>query len=178
MSDGTIILYVAASVDGFIATEDGGVSWLEEFQEGTEGAGSYEDFFAGIDCLIMGSKTYEQVLAFGEWPYEQKPTYVVTSRDLPLANDAVELFDGEVGELTERLEQRYEQIWLVGGAKLAQTVLRLNQVDRLQLSLIPVLLGKGIRLFDDTGETNELSHIGTTTHEGGVVELKYDLEVR
>ncbi len=176
MSSGTITLYIAASVDGFIATEDGGVSWLEEFQEEMEdGEGGFEAFFASVDCLLIGSKTYEQVLGFGEWPYGQKPTYVVTRRDLPRTNEAVELFDGPVDELVERLKREYEHVWLVGGAQLAQTVLRSDQLDRLHLSLVPVLLGRGIPLFDDAGEPHDLTLLDTITRDTGIVEMQYDV---
>lgn len=176
MSTGIITLYIAASVDGFIATEDGGVSWLEKFQRDGGDEGGYEEFFASVDCLLMGSKTYEQVLGFGAWPYGQKPTYVVTRRDLPRTNEAVELFDGPVDELAERLTREYEHVWLVGGAQLAQTVLRSNRIDRLHLSLVPVLLGRGIPLFDDAGETHELTLLDTIARDSGIVELRYDVE--
>ena len=77
MTGGKITLYIAISVDGFVATEDGGVEWLDEFKGDVEDGdigGSYEDFFAGIDCLVMGSRTYEQVLTFGDWPYAETPS--------------------------------------------------------------------------------------------------------
>lgn len=178
MSTGTITLYIAASVDGFIATEDGGVSWLEKFQEEMDDGeeGSFEEFFATVDCLLMGSKTYEQVQGFGEWPYGRTPTYVVTRRDLPRANEAVELVDGPVDGLVERLEREYDHGWLVGGAQLAQTVLDSDQLDRLHLSVVPVLLGRGISLFDDAGDTHDLTLIDTTTRKTGIVELQYDVD--
>ncbi|RRJ29109.1 dihydrofolate reductase family protein [Halocatena pleomorpha] len=177
MSSGTVTLYIAASVDGYIATEDGGVSWLDAFHEETEDdAGDFEAFFASIDCLLMGSKTYEQVMGFGEWPYGQKPTYVVTRRELPRANEAIELFDGPVDGLVERLKGEYDHVWLVGGAQLAQTVLRSDQIDRLHLSRAPILLGGGIPLFDDAGETRDLTLLNTVARDSGIVELRYGVD--
>lgn len=175
MNGGKITLYIAASVDGFIAAEDGGVSWLEESLEetGDEDAGTYEEFVAGVDCLVMGSKTYEQVLGFGEWPYGEKPTYVVTRRELPRANDDVELCSGEIRELAQQFKQQYGHIWLVGGAQLAQSFLRLQQIDEIQLSIIPVLLGRGIPLVENTGDGQDLMLRDTTTHKNGIVELHY-----
>lgn len=178
---GRVTLYIAASVDGFIATEDGGVAWLEEYNAETDGddePGSYDEFFAGVDCLLMGSKTYEQVLGFGEWPYGQKPTYVVTGRELPLATDAVALVDGDVDACARRLEQQYEHVWLVGGAQLARELLRLRHVDEIRLSLVPVLLGSGIPLFDDAGETHDLALVEATTYRSGIVEVQYRLTRR
>lgn len=178
MTEGKITLYIAASVDGYIATEDGGVSWLEQYQDETEtddGAGGYEDFFDSVECLVMGATTYEQVLGFGEWPYEQKPTYVITRRDLPLASSAVELFDGDLDSLARELKQQYEHIWLVGGAQIAQEFLRIDHVNTLQLSLIPVLLGNGIPLFADIDGPHDLRLIETTALSGGILELQYSI---
>lgn len=177
MGGGNVTFYIASSLDGFIATDDGGVSWLDEFQ-GTNDDGSYEAFFADVDCLVMGSKTYEQILGFGEWPYERKDTYVVTSRGLPTATESVELFDGAVEELAHRLERQYEHIWLVGGAQLAQTFLRLNEIDELRLSVIPVLLGSGIPLFDGNGDRHALALTDANTFDNGIAELRYDFRTQ
>jgi dihydrofolate reductase len=176
MSDTGITLYIAASVDGYIATGDGSVDWLEAFGQDPEEPGGYEAFYETVDCLVMGSRTYEQVLGFGGWPYAGKPTYVLTSRDLPRADDAVQFAEGDVEALADRLTAQYDHVWLVGGADLAQTFLRHHLVDRLQLTLVPVLLGAGVRLFTDTGGQAALRHRETTTHESGLVELRYDIE--
>lgn len=177
MNRGTVTLYIAASLDGFIATEDGGVEWLAEHASDTEdGAdGSYESFFDSVDCLVVGSRTYEQVLSFGEWPYGEKPTYVVTSRDLPLATDRVELVAGDLRELTDELEERYDRVWLVGGAALAQSFLRQGLVDEIRLTVVPVLLGGGVRLFDDDSEERALETLECTPFNDGLVELRYDV---
>ena len=180
MAEGKITLYIATSVDGYIATEDGGVSWLEEYQDETEtddGDGGYEEFFDSVDCLVMGSTTYEQVLGFGEWPYEQKPTFVITRRDLPLANSAVELFDGNLDSLARELIQQHEYIWLVGGAQLAQAFLRIEHVNTLHLSLIPVLLGSGIPLFVNIDGPHGLKLIESTALSSGIVELQYSVKM-
>lgn len=176
MSPGRIILYIAASVDGFIADDAGSVEWLDEFQQETatgDDDSGYEDFFTGIDCLVMGAATYEQVLTFGEWPYEDRPTYVFTHRELPRATDAVEFVEGPVDTVAIDLKGQYEHIWLVGGATLAQEFLREHQVDGLRLSLVPVLLGSGISLFSSTGERQRLLLRDAITRDSGIVELQY-----
>ncbi|MGM0592814.1 MAG: dihydrofolate reductase family protein [Halobacteriota archaeon] len=178
MSAGTVTLYIATSLDGFVATGDGGVSWLEPFEEEASDratATSYEEFFAGVDCLVMGSKTYEQVLGFGDWPYGETPTYVVTHRDLPRVDDAVTFYDGDLRELAGRLRRQYAHSWLVGGAELAQAFLRFDLVDDIRLSIAPVLLGSGIAFFDDAGTTHDLTLRDTTTFQNGIVELWYDV---
>lgn len=119
------------------------MAWLEAYGNGDA---SYDEFFAGVDRLVMGSKTYEQVLGFGEWPYEGKPADVLTRRDLPLAADTVTLVDGPVDDLVERLRSEGDHVWLVGGGRLARSFLRSNGVDELRVSLVPVLLGRGIPL--------------------------------
>lgn len=175
MAGGKTTLYVATSVDGFIATEDGGVEWLDDFQDDAE-RGRFEEFFASVDCLVMGATTYEQVLGFGEWPSGRTPTYVVTGRDLPLATEAVELFDGPVDELARQLEERYDHVWLVGGAQLAQSYLAANEVNELRLNIVPVLLGSGISLFGDSGQRRGLDLTDVATRENGLVEVQYRVE--
>lgn len=174
---GTITLYIASSLDGYIADEDGGVSWLEEFddsyEEGIDG-GSYASFFNDVDCLVMGSTTYEHIRSFGDWPYDRKPTYVVTGRELPTEHEYVELYDGEISALGGALRSSYDHIWLVGGAELAQAFLRANILDELRLSLIPVLLGDGISLFGPS-EPHDLHLKDVTAYASGIVELWYQL---
>jgi dihydrofolate reductase len=174
MTDGRITLYVAASLDGFVAAADGDVSWLDAYHD-DESTADYGAFFADVDCLVMGSRTYEQVLGFGEWPYERRPTYVVTGRDLPRANDAVEFADRPVPELAADLRSRYDHVWLVGGAQLAQAFLREDLVDELRLHVVPTFVGRGVRLFGHPGPSRAPTLVGTTTYDSGVVELRYDL---
>ncbi len=178
MTTGEITLSIATSVDGFIAAEDGSVAWLEEFQSAGEtdgGEGSYEAFFADIEALAMGATTYEQVRTFGAWPYEDRPTYVLTRSDYPRATDAVEFVEGEVDGLATRLKRRHDRIWLVGGAQVARAFLRDGHVDELRLSLVPVLLGRGIPLFGESDQRRELELLENTTHETGIVELRYEV---
>lgn len=172
MSTGRTTLYVATSVDGFLAAEDGGVEWLDAFG-GDDATEHYEAFVADVDCLVMGATTYEQVLGFGEWPYGERPTVVATHRELPLATDAVELYEGDLGDLARELAATYDHVWLVGGAQVARTFLGLGRVDTIRLSVVPVLLGRGIALFDGDGERTDLRLVGTTAFESGIVELHY-----
>lgn len=172
---GKTTLYVAASLDGVIATEDGGVSWLEADESNLEeeGAGSYAAFFASVDCLVMGSKTYEQILSFGAWPYDEKPTYVLTSRELARAHEAVEFYSGDVEPLARSLRDEHAHVWLVGGAPTAQAFLQADGVDVIRLTIIPILLGRGIRLFEDLERRRSLDLVGSTSFENGMVELHY-----
>jgi dihydrofolate reductase len=177
MGAGKITLYIATSVDGYIADEDGGVTWLEEFEAAADDDDSedFTAFFASVDCLVMGATTYEQVLTFGEWPYDDKPTYVFTHRDLSPATDAVEFVDRSVTDLSTALTQQYEHIWLVGGAQLAHAFLREREIAELRLSLVPILLGGGVRLFAGPYDRQELRLLDTTVRDTGIVEHQYEI---
>jgi dihydrofolate reductase len=176
MATGHITLYIATSVDGYVAAEDGGVDWLEEFQsaEGEE-TGGVSEFVENVDCLVMGATTYEQVLGFGEWPYGEKPTYVFTNRELSPATEAVEFVDDDVRSFSKDLKRQYERIWLVGGAKLAQSFLREREVDTLRLFFVPLLLGDGIRLFGGDYDRQRLRLLNTDSDSGGIVEHHYEI---
>ena len=174
-----ITLYVAQSLDGFIADEDGGVGWLETFKDhyekGVSGE-SYQEFLQSLDCLIIGAYTYEQILAFEDWPYGDMPTFVVTHRELSASKESIRLYTGDLVKLVKGvIPPEYENIWLVGGADLAQEFMRLGLVDEIRLSVIPVLLGSGVSLFgnSDTGSALHLTDV--TAFKTGIVELWYDV---
>ena len=104
-----------------------------------------------IDCYVLGSRTYEHALQLG-WPYGDTPTVVLTSRELPSTRKSVEFYSGDIKRLVgEILAPRYGNIWLVGGAMLGQSFLRLGLVDEIRLMIAPVTLGDGLHLFGDSG---------------------------
>lgn len=173
-----ITLYIATSVDGYIADVEGSVDWLEEFHSESatdEDVEGFSDFFETVDCLVMGATTYEQVLGFGEWPYGDTPTYVVTHRNLSPATEAVQFVDGGIAELVPELRGQYEHVWVVGGAQLAQAFLQHQELDTLRLSFIPVLLGDGIPLFGGDYEKQRLRLVETSTHDSGIAEHHYEV---
>ncbi|GAB4149080.1 MAG: dihydrofolate reductase family protein [Patescibacteria group bacterium] len=167
-----VILYIAVTVDGYIADKDGGVDWLQEFQVSKYDYG-FEDFYADIGSIVMGSITYEQVLSFGvEWPYSGVKTYVLSHRELPAATDSVSFYHGDLTELVERL--KYEgNIWLVGGGQVVSQFINLNLVDEIQLAVIPVLLGKGIPLFREFANHLKLELTQNQVFDNGAMLVKY-----
>lgn len=176
MSTGRITLYIATSLDGYIADAEGSVDWLEEFQtepDGEEDVEGYTEFFETVDCLVMGATTYEQVLSFGEWPYGDTPTYVFTHRSLSPATEAVQFVNREVTDLVPELRQQYDHVWLVGGAHLAQSFLQEREIDAIRLSFIPILLGDGIPLFSGEYDEQRLKLVDTTILDSGIVEHHY-----
>lgn len=165
-------VYIAVSLDGYIATPDGGVAWLEPFQAEDFG---YRDFFATIDAIVMGRKTYEQVRGFGDWPYVGKQTLVLSSRplaDLP-ANTRVAC--GGVRDLTRDLKTAGGDVWIHGGAQTIRACLDHDLIDRLELYVIPVLLGDGLPLFPRSDRQARLTLKESHAFPGGVVKLVYGL---
>ncbi|SFR56921.1 Dihydrofolate reductase [Halogeometricum rufum] len=174
---GHVTLYIATSVDGYLADEDGGVDWLDQFgseSEGSEATGGFSEFLESVDCLVMGATTYQQVLGFGEWPYGETPTYVFTHRELSPATEAVEFVDRDVAAVAGELERKHDHVWLVGGAQLAQSFLRAGEIDHLRLFLAPILLGDGIRLFDGDYDRQRLRLLDTASDDSGIVEQRYE----
>ena len=173
-----IILYIASSLDGFIAGRNGDISWLDDYQVESEDYG-YSEFLKTIDIIVMGSKTYEQVLKFDSWPYESVKTYVMTKRQLePVDKAKVKFYSGyDLDSFVPGIKRESQKnIWLVGGASLAQSFLKHSFIDEMILSIIPVILGDGISLFGRTQEEFRLELLKSGSYNNGVVQLHYKLE--
>src|SRR5450432_2667228 len=173
----TVTLHMVSSLDGFIASKDNNVSWMDTKSVYQAGVSISQEevaaFLKTIDCYVLGSRTYEHALELG-WPYGDTPTVVVTSRELPSARESVEFYSGDLKILVgEILAPRYGNIWLVGGALLGQSFLRLGLVDEIRLMTAPVLLGDGLHLFGDSG-TEQMWHLkNVVAYKSGYVELSY-----
>ena len=172
----TITLHVVSSLDGFIAKKDNSVSWMDSsgdvYEKGISEANA-DDAVTSIDCFVLGSRTYEHALQLG-WPYGDTPTVVITSRELPSTRKSVEFYSGDLKKLVDEiLEPRYRNIWLVGGAMLCQSFLRLSLVDEIRLAIVPVLLGDGLRLFDTSGIESRWQLKDVVAYKTGMVELLY-----
>ena len=172
----TVTLHMVSSLDGIIAKKDNDVSWMDDsgdiYEKGVSDDSDDEGVEA-IDCFVLGSRTYEHALQLG-WPYGDTPTVVLTNRELPSTRKSVEFYSGDLEELVhEALAPRYENIWLVGGAMLCQSFLKLGLVDEIRLSIIPVLLGDGLRLFDNSDTEVRWQLKNVVAYKTGVVELLY-----
>lgn len=168
-----IVLYIAMSVDGFIAKENKDVSWLEgQDKENTE-AGSYPTFINCVDTIIMGYTTYEQLkneLSPEVWPYKDKVTYVVTREQREVEEHV--LFVNDVVSLVKQLQQKDgKDVWICGGASIVELLLNENLIDDYTISMIPTILGEGIPLFKK-GETKLLKLVSTYNYNG-IVDLVY-----
>jgi len=169
---------MVSSLDGVIAKKDNSVSWLDDTGSVYEAGVSISEeeaatFVKAIDCYVLGSRTYEHALQLG-WPYGDTPTVVITNRELPSTRKSVEFYSGDLKRLVDEiLAPRYGNIWLVGGAMLCQSFLRLDLVDEIRLSIMPVLLGDGLRLFDNSGIERRWHLKNVVAYKTGVVELLY-----
>jgi dihydrofolate reductase len=179
MNRSTVTLHVVSSLDGFIAKNDNSVSWLdfsEEVYERGVSEASADEVIKAIDCYVLGSRTYEHALQLG-WPYGDTPTVVVTNRELPSTRKSVEFYSGDLEKLVDEiLAPRYGNIWLVGGAMLCQSFLRLGLVDEIRLSVVPVLLGDGLRLFGNSSTETRWRLKDVVAYKTGLVELLYERE--
>jgi len=173
-----VTLHVVSSLDGFIARKDNSVSWLDAHGSVYEAGVSISQeeiaaFIKAIDCYVLGSRTYEHALELG-WPYGDTPTVVVTGRELPPARKSVEFYSGDLKTLVnENLAPRFRNIWLVGGAMLCQRFLSLGLVDEIRLTIAPVLLGDGLRLFGGLLTEEKWNLKNVVAYKNGFVELTY-----
>lgn len=171
---------MVASLDGFIAKNDGSVSWLhstDQYEKGiplTEEA--VEAFTQSIDCYVMGSRTYEHALELG-WPYGETPVMVLTHRDLQADRESIKFYAGDLEHLVNnQLKPAYKNIWMVGGAMLAKEFIRLELVDEIIMSIMPVLLGDGTLFFDHIEKEEKLHLKDVTAYKDGMVELWYEVK--
>lgn len=171
----TNYVYIATSLDGFIATRDGGLDWLDEIPNPEPNDYGYAEFIAGIDAIVMGRHTFETVAAFGIWPYTV-PVIVLSSTlsTVPqeLAGKA-EIISQDPPELVRRLnEQGYRNLYIDGG-KTIQRFLKADLIDEIVITWVPVLLGEGIPLFGQLTKRRKLSHRATETFGNGLVQSHY-----
>ena len=141
-----------------------------------------EAFLKTIDCYVMGSRTYETALNFEAnglgWAYGDKPTFVLTSRNLPRTRDTVEFYSGDLARfVNERLRPAFGSIWFVGGATVSGECLRRGLADEIRYSILPVLIGDGIPFFEKLGRDVALHLAEVKAYNSGIVELRYDVSV-
>ncbi len=166
-----IVYYVAASVDGYIATADGGADWLSPF-EGDDDYG-YTEFLAGVDAILLGRATYEQILTFGDWPYAGKTSWVLSHHALPDIAERVTVTADTPSDVAAMLDAAgVNRAWLVGGGELAGSFARKGLITSYIISVMPVMLGDGIRLLGRQGAPGHLV-LESTTRMGKVVQSAY-----
>jgi dihydrofolate reductase len=166
-------VFIATSLDGFIARQDGGLDWLPA--DGGEPHG-YDEFMATVDAIVIGRKTFETVLAFDAWPYGKKLVVVLSESISELKTPAgavCRLMSGLPQEILARLaEDGLKHLYIDGGVTI-QRFLQAGLIQRLIVTRIPVLLGSGIPLFGPLSHDIRLEHVATRSYPSGMVQSEY-----
>ncbi len=168
-----VCYYVAASVDGFIATADGGVDWLSVVDAPGEDYGCAA-FYDTVDVVVMGRGTYEKALSFGDWPYTGKPSYVLSKRPIEQAPDEVIQTGAAPAEVCKTITASgHKRAWLLGGAALAGSFRAQALITEYVVSFIPTWLGAGIPLFSSGESLEVLDVVESRTYSSGLVQIRY-----
>lgn len=164
-------VFIATSLDGFIARRDGSVDWLEAVARPDEDHG-YHAFFDSVDALVMGRNTYDTVLAQGSWPYGDTPCFVLTHRPAT-GHDTVTFVQGTPDGVVAKLERLRARRVYVDGGEVIRQFLSAGLIDDMTLSIIPVLLGDGIPLFGPGGRERPLALVEARSWPSGLCQLHY-----
>jgi len=168
-------VYIAASIDGFIAAKDGGLDWLMEIPNPDNSDYGFNDFIKRIDAIIMGRNTYEKVLTFGEWPYTKK-VFVLSSSIKRVSEEMTgkaEIVSGEIPALISDLNRRGFNNFYVDGGKVIQSFLNEDLIDEMIITRVPILLGEGIPLFGKLTRPVKFSEVKTEILNNGLVKNYY-----
>lgn len=165
----TVTLYIAESLDGYVATKGGSVAWLDEFNDVDYG---YSEFIKEIDTVVQGNTTYEQC----EDKHVGKNSYVFAEDADSRSEEGVAFVKGSIKEFVNGLDENtHKNIWLVGGPNLLSGFLNEKQLDELIIFVMPVLLGDGIPLFSDLEVAPTISLQSTRRYDNGVLKLRYSV---
>lgn len=168
-----LVLYIAVSLDGFIAGEGESLDWLDKVEG--QGDNGYEAFYSGVDTVLMGRKTYNWIMAHAEFPYTGKDCYVFSHTPRGNTKDVTFVCENAASFASHLKEQPGKQIWLVGGGGLLRPLLEAGLVDEMILTIAPVVLGKGIPLFQNL-ETERNFALKSMARYGQFAQLRYAKE--
>ncbi len=169
-----VILYMAVSLDGYVADKKGSISWLDQFHGPWEDYG-YNEFIQSIGVTITGSKTYQQMLMLDRWPYPDTLNYVVTSKQHSQPRDGfVQFYSGDLVRLVADARNRTDKdIFLTGGANMVQQFYRRKLIDEIKLFVVPLVLGGGTTLFAEAELVTSAELVAVQPFSTGIVELNY-----
>lgn len=172
-NDRNVVLFIAISMDGYIARKNGDIDWLSIVEDPKEDYG-YKEFIKSVDTVIMGRKTYDKVRSFDcDFPHLDKKCYVI-SRSQRSSDQYVEFYRGDVRELINKIRQQDGlNIFLDGGAQVVNEFMMKDLIDEYIISIIPVLLGSGIPLFGGDTPEIKLRLCESNTFSSGLVQLFY-----
>ncbi len=170
--------YMGMSVDGFIARSDGDIEWLgrPEFTSPDNLGLDYLSFMSTVDALVMGRNSFEKVVAFPDWPYEDHLVVVLSTKELKIPKHLVgkvKLERGSPAEIVDRLESEGLRHLYIDGGVTVQQFLQAKLISEITITYLPILLGDGISLFGSIGTELALKHVETTVSSNGMVQSRY-----
>jgi dihydrofolate reductase len=171
----TNYVYIATSLDGFIATVDGGIDWLNDIPNPDGSDYGYSDFIKTIDAIVMGRNTFEKILTFDNWPYAN-PVFVLSNslKEVPIGLlGKAEIVSGEIKDFIIHLKQRGYMNLYIDGGKVIQSFLKEDLIDEMIITRVPILLGAGIPLFGDVGQSLRFKHEKTIVYDNQLVKSHY-----
>lgn len=170
-----VTLYIAMSLDGYIADSNGKTDWLGGHNNEEENINTYSAFIKNIDSVVMGWNTYHQItteLSPDDWVYKELTSYVITHRALPSTGDIKFVHDSPCGVVKKLKTEQGKGIWICGGRNIIQPLIRDGLIDEYHIAVIPTILGSGIHLFGELANEIKLRLIRTQTYNG-ITELIY-----
>lgn len=171
-----IVLYVAASLDGYIADSRKSVNWIKGEDDSVEMMDTYSRFFASVDTVILGKRTYDQIvteLSPDYWPYSEAKTYVLT-HEPRTGTENIEFVSEDLCRFVNDLRHGTgKNIWICGGAYIIHQLLKGDLIDIFHITTIPTILGGGVRLFSEIDGIRNLRLIDTVIHNG-IIEAVYE----
>lgn len=168
-----VILYIASSIDGYIAKPNDNLDFLSIVEQEGQDYG-YAEFIKTVDAVIVGRKTYDKVIAMGfDFPHADKDAYIITRKPRPTIG-SVKFYTGNLKSLVTKLKSKNgKNIFCDGGAEIVNELLKHNLIDEFIISLIPILLGNGTKLFKDNRPEQELELVSTKQFDKGLIQLHY-----
>ena len=171
----TNYVYIATSLDGFIATSDGGLDWLEKIPNPEQSDYGYAEFIEGIDAIVMGRNTFEKVLTFGQWVYD-KPAFILSDSLTELPEHLfgkAEIVCGDIKKIITQLDRKgYKNLYIDGG-RVIQSFIQEDLIDEMIITHVPILLGKGISLFGELKQHLQFRHKKTEIYNNALVKSYY-----
>lgn len=170
-----VVLFIAMSLDGYIADKNGNVDWLSGESKNEDNINTYSMFIKDVDTVVMGWNTYHQIeteLSPSEWVYDNLTSYVITHRELSSTNKIIFTQKSTCDIVNELKQEQGKKIWICGGADIIQQLIKEDLIDEYYISVIPTILGSGIRLFETNPKEIKLKLVRTQTYNG-ITELIY-----
>ncbi len=169
--------YLAISLDGFLARKDGSVDWLDPYFTKLSSPYDYEEYYASVEGLVMGRKTYEACMSLGggEYPYPDKPAWVLSKNKkfAPKVNEVTLLTDDVFQKLSDLRKETDGRLWLVGGGELASQLVEARLLDEIVLTIVPVILGSGLPWLGETSRDSSWQLVDSYKADNGLLQLGY-----